>query len=343
MRIFHSYCLVVVKQFALRNTMEKVESTVRRGEFKLFYVEEYLHQYVDNDWTQSFLPYTVPTSLAYMMDNKIEVSKYKGQFEPLYVEQYLSKYINFELIECFSPYVIHISAIYIIVIFTLQHYMKSKQPYQLRGPLFFWNTLLALFSICGTIRVLPGLWIIIRDFGFTFSVCNVSFALKHHPIEFWVCIFACSKIIEFGDTLFIVFRKQKLIFLHWYHHSLTLVITTYNVSGKLSTGYWYVAMNLLVHSFMYLYFAAKAIKVKVPRSIAIIITISQILQMIIACFVTIWAANQYFTGKYCEQNYQLIIFSMLVYTTHAVLFLCLFTNTYFNKRHKSTLQQRKDN
>ena len=50
-------------------------------------------------------------------------------------------------------------------------------------------------------------------------------------IEFVLWLFAWSKLFELGDTVFMVFRKRKVIFLHWFHHTLTL-ITMWQIFGQ---------------------------------------------------------------------------------------------------------------
>ena len=40
--------------------------------------------------------------------------------------------------------------------------------------------------------------------------------LDFRSLGYWTFMFALSKVPELGDTLFIVLRKQPLIFLHWY-------------------------------------------------------------------------------------------------------------------------------
>ena len=38
----------------------------------------------------------------------------------------------------------------------------------------------------------------------------------------WTWLFVLSKLPELVDTVFIVLRKQKLIFLHWYGDMVTV-------------------------------------------------------------------------------------------------------------------------
>lgn len=263
----------------------------------------------------------------------------QGLHEPLYIERYIIEKLNLEWNQNLWPYTIYWSVVYLVVIFSLQNYMKTRSSFRLKGPLVIWNLLLATFSICGTVRMVPGLWILIRDFGFTFSVCNISFAIKNHPLPLWIFLFIWSKLIEFGDTLFIVLRKQKLSFLHWYHHVATLIFTWYNTAHEASTGYWFCTMNLTVHSVMYTYYAMKAMKLNVPRYISMLVTTLQITQMFIGCFVTFWAAIMFSHGEYCEQSKNTILLALGLYLTYVILFCRLFYHLYVCKENKITVRK----
>lgn len=96
--------------------------------------------------------------------------------------------------------------------------MAHREPFKLRGALFLWNFALAAFSTIGTLRVWEEFFYTYKNFGFNGTICDGSGILKSSTASFWLWMFAMSKIAEFGDTAFIVLRKQTLIFLHWYHH-----------------------------------------------------------------------------------------------------------------------------
>lgn len=133
--------------------------------------------------------------------------------------------------------------------------------FSLRPLLFVWNTFLAVFSILGTWRFgieffhtlterydffviskmndfYRELWMdfrrkdaIVNFFRpFTDSIC---FSVDPKgPAAFWACMFALSKIAEFGDTLFLVLKKRPVIFLHWYHHAVVLIYCWHSGNGN---------------------------------------------------------------------------------------------------------------
>jgi len=67
---------------------------------------------------------------------------------------------------------LYASLIYVAAIFSIQKFMKNRQPFQLRGALTCWNLMLAAFSIMGFLRTAPELFHVLKDeSGFFKSVC----------------------------------------------------------------------------------------------------------------------------------------------------------------------------
>ena len=93
--------------------------------------------------------------------------------------------------------------------------MKSREKFEMRTLLTMWNVCLAVFSTMGACRMVPELIHALTTAGFRFSVCNPSFIQNDSVSGVWTFMFVLSKVPELIDTVFIVLRKQPLIFLHW--------------------------------------------------------------------------------------------------------------------------------
>lgn len=138
-------------------------------------------------------------------------------------------------------------------------------------------------------------------------------------------MFAFSKVLEFGDTLFILLRKQKLIFLHWIHHILTLVYCWYSLFSLPAHSRWLAAMNFLVHSFMYSYYAVMASGWRIPRGAAQCLTAMQILQMAIGLYTQVQALV--LSERVCRVPPSMAWFGATMYA----LFFALFTKFFVDK------------
>lgn len=83
-------------------------------------------------------------------------------------------------------YCFYISAIYLVTIFSLQYWMRSRESYNLRTPLFYWNILLSIFSILGTFRCAPEFFDIILNEGIAASFTKSSYYKVSYSINRFV-------------------------------------------------------------------------------------------------------------------------------------------------------------
>lgn len=226
-----------------------------------------------------------------------------------------------------------INVVYIASVFGLRHVMQSRDPFSLKKLLVLWNVSLALFSILGTVRVIPFVLSFLLKHGFHDSCCVEPFV--NGVYGFWCWLFILSKVPELGDTVFVVLRKQKLIFLHWFHHSSVLLFVWISNSDDFSIGGYFMAMNFLVHSLMYTYFTLKALGLRLPRVCAMVITLSQVVQMVFGLFLTVYAVNEKRSGRPCATADLTSNVSLVLYGAYLTLFLNFFVRTYahlFNPR-----------
>ncbi|XP_004428055.1 PREDICTED: elongation of very long chain fatty acids protein 3 isoform X1 [Ceratotherium simum simum] len=254
-------------------------------------------------------------------------------------KQLLQPY-NFELFRDMRPFLEEywatsflIALIYLLLTFVGQNYMKARNGFNLQGPLIFWSLCLAIFSILGAVRTWSHMGILLLRGNLKQTVCFSIFA-SDPIIKFWSCLFLLSKIVELGDTAFIILRKRPLVFVHWYHHSTVLVYTSFGYKNKVSAGGWFMTMNYGVHAIMYTYYTLKAAKVTPPRWLPMLITSLQILQMFMGATISIlnyiWRQDQ---G--CHTTSEHLFWSCILYMTYFILFARFFHQTYIMPKVKA--------
>ncbi|KAK6018154.1 GNS1/SUR4 family protein, partial [Ostertagia ostertagi] len=174
----------------------------------------------------------------------------------------------------------YISIAYIVVIFTTKAIMTNFKPFQLTSALNFWNAWLAIFSTIGSLVTGYGLFYEIFHRGLVSSYTHIG-DYFHGYSGLLTFLFVMSKVLEFGDTILLVLRKKPLIFLHWYHHVLTMNYAIMSYSHDIAYNSWITWMNFTVHSIMYGYYMLRSMGVSVPAWVAKNITTMQILQFVI--------------------------------------------------------------
>ncbi|NXB68194.1 ELOV6 protein, partial [Struthidea cinerea] len=226
-----------------------------------------------------------------------------------------------------------IGFVYLILIFGIQRFMKERRPFSLRAPLTLWSFSLTLFSFIAACRVWKQMAFLLLTKGFKQSVCSPSSYIQ--PVsKLWIYLFVLSKLVELGDTLFIVLRKKKLIFIHWYHHLAVLILAWHGYKDMMAGLGWNAALNLSVHCLTYCYYTVTAMGIRVPTSIAMLITTSQMVQMtgfvIMSICLFFWKDD-----KLCQISWPMFFFSTVLYITLLALFSDFFIKTYLSGARKS--------
>lgn len=236
--------------------------------------------------------------------------------------------------------VILYALLYIFAVHLGQRLMKNREKFHLYRSLVAWNILMAAFSILGTLRFSPYFFDTIAKSGVVGSVCYLETPdsppdALNGVAACWAGLYRASKLLELIDTAFIVLRKQKLIFLHWYHHAMTMVYTWYSVQEPVAYGRWFIMMNYSVHAIMYSYYACRAMRYHIPKKISIAITSVQLLQMVVGIFVNLLAAYQLAYGDgTCSVPAKNIYFSFVLYFSFFLLFAHYFKTNYLVKKDK---------
>lgn len=233
---------------------------------------------------------------------------------------------------------VSLSAAYVVLIYAGQKIMEGRKPFCFDVPLFLWNTGLALFSLLGFVRMTPEWLWSWKENSFVYSVCTASYA--QGVTGFWTEQFAMSKVLELLDTAFIVLRKRPLLFLHWYHHVTVMIFTWHAYKDHTASGRWFIWMNYGVHALMYAYYALRALRLRLPKAIAMMVTVLQISQMImgIAIGVTVYRVKK--SGEHCQQTWENLGLCFLIYFTYFLLFCNFFYHAYLKRNNRYAVEKK---
>ena len=189
-----------------------------------------------------------------------------------------------------------------------------------------WNATLSLYSGASLLAIAPSFFHKLVKHGYHESVCltRPESSYFYQPHGWWIFIFILSKIVELGDTAFLVLKGSNVAFIHWYHHLMTLIFGFSQGMRLDPTMEWTAMMNLAIHTWMYGHYALGVLYPGKFRGNKILTTL-QITQMFHAFSLTIYS------GLWCDgAGWDLSRISIsLVY---AYLFMQMFKNKYEVKK-----------
>jgi elongation of very long chain fatty acids protein 6 len=231
----------------------------------------------------------------------------------------------------FLPVVVYVSFLVIG-----SKFMKDRSPFKLKNALGLWSFGLTILSFLGSMNVTPTLISNVMTHGIIDSICHYR---ADASTSMWVIVFVWSKIPELIDTVFIVLRKQKLIFLHYYHHLLTVMYCFHSLSsGFHGALLWVVSLNYTVHVTMYAYFTIRAFKLcRVPSIVNLMITSSQIVQMFILVVIygLLWI-YKLTNWRKCDIPLSSVYMGFFTLFSYLILFINFFHKSYISQPRPSS-------
>lgn len=257
------------------------------------------------------------------------------------------------------------AVLYYPTIFGIRYLLKDSAPYDLGGApttvrdihgtalhkkpstarinyIFFWELGLALFSVAGAYNVVPlALESLASTNTLTEAICLPQ--IQNDPRAWWIFVFQVSKLFEFGDTLFVVLRKKNLILLQHYHHLATFLYCWWgalNVMGLNNTNPFFAAMNLVVHSFMYTWYAATRTGWRSPKWMMMAVTLIQLVQMVLGVIIVLIAQTDVPECRWSKGDPWGAKAATFMYVSYLLLFGKLFYDNYIKAPLKK--KERKD-
>lgn len=200
-----------------------------------------------------------------------------------------------------------------------------------------WNLMLAMasaFMLVGMLVPVARRW---HAHGFVAALCDRddAFGTEDGSLSgtgmLFLFAFVMSKYVELVDTVFIVARRKKLDFLHWFHHSTVLATTWAFIITRFVPGIWFGFINAGVHTLMYHYYyrSACGVKLTYPK----VITTVQIVQMVAGIVLTItWTAlNMGLGEERCpspDNRIAILLATYGMYGSYLYLFVMFFVGRY---------------
>ncbi|KAK7605188.1 hypothetical protein V9T40_007046 [Parthenolecanium corni] len=273
---------------------------------------------------------------------RISTMNYSLPYHPFATELELSgvgrelKYVVFE--NQLLAYTVGL--VYVVLVFSLQTWMKNRKPFKLKLFSISWNFFLFVVNTIGFCRMIVHIVFVLRIEGFHSSVCNDEINEKDAVALFWSSLFPFVKIIELGDTFLIVLQKRFLATFYWTHHLFALLVTWYIFPFFTSATEWFGLLIYFNHIPIYFLATIKSLGIKLPKKYSTGLMISEVGHMVSGIALCSAIFYLIFTHQYCDTSLLNNFVLMVAYVTCLILSAYLlyyrFLRTTKNSDMKST-------
>lgn len=220
-------------------------------------------------------------------------------------------------------------AVYVPLVKWGQRQMATRKPLCLKTPVIVWNFSLSFLSFVALVTIAANdpSCLVRRKY----PVADMS-----GPTMLAILAFCLTKVLEFGDTVFLVLRKRPVIFLHTFHHVTVALFCLHAALTGSESSHLFAAVNLFVHWLMYGYYGLSAIYKDHPLRILVRpwLTGLQLSQMVWGLMVGAFTIRDESTPHEHLANAYLCV---AMYLSYSFLFADLFLRNYMPKMNSSRI------
>lgn len=218
---------------------------------------------------------------------------------------------------------------YVVSLPVLQYIMKERKPVAFPRFMVIHNLFLMIASGCLSLGIS---YFVVQDIfrnGFYHSICSAE--VHDNPyLHLFYYINYLLKFYEFLDTYIIILKKKPVIFLHWYHHAITALLTYIQQNDYTPVQWVPIVMNLVVHVVMYSYYLLSSFHFKVWWKRYL--TLFQIAQFVVDLAVCVYCTIRlYDEPKSCVGTTRAAYSGVGIIGSYFLLFLRFYALNYKKK------------
>ncbi|KAI8930044.1 ELO family [Entophlyctis helioformis] len=215
-------------------------------------------------------------------------------------------------------------AIYFSTIIGLKIYMRDRPAFKMASVTAYHNMFLCLISLAMCVAGVVGTYHRATTRGIDEIFCTSDSESMRGLLQYTMYMYYLSKFVELFDTVILVLKKKPVIFLHWYHHAIVMLMVWSWLQYDVAFATQGMIANTLIHVFMYYYYYASSLGRNVWYKKYI--TTGQIVQFTLS-FVLSMPYIYYHSKKGCS-GWNAFVFSMAINGSFLALFIDFYRRTY---------------
>ncbi|KAK4509563.1 uncharacterized protein ATC70_007916 [Mucor velutinosus] len=226
---------------------------------------------------------------------------------------------------------------YFTVIFGGQCLLSNASPVKCKMLNQVHNAFLTVVSFVLLVLLIEQLVPQLVNRGLYYTICSEEAWTQELELLYYLNYLV--KYYELIDTVFLVIKKKKLDFLHYFHHSMTMALCYTQLVGRTTVSWVPIVLNLTVHVLMYYYYYRTASGVKIWWKQYL--TTMQIIQFVIDLVVIYTCTYSYYAYTYtsfmlnfgdCAGTESAAAFGCAILTSYLFLFINFYRITYNKKK-----------